>query len=734
MIDFGVAKATDQRITEQTMMTQYGVIVGTLEYMSPEQAAFSALGVDTRSDIYALGVVLYELLTGSTPLERERLQGASYAEILEWIKEREPPRPSTRLFASGERLEILSGQRSTEPARLTKLMRGELDWIVMRALEKDRTRRYETASSFARDVRHFLDGDPVEACPPSAAYRLRKLARKHRAALVTAAGFAALLVVGAAVSTWQAIAARRAEVRATFEARAALDAKAKATAESQKARHSAAQAEAVLSFFQDQLLAAARPEGQEGGLGKDVTLRQAVDAAEPKIAAAFSDQPGAEAAIRHTLGSSYSFLGQPTLAMRQLQRAFELRTVRLGPDHPDTLTTQNMLALAYQAAGRLDRAIPLFEQTLAARTARLGANHPDTLTTQNDLAMAYREAGRWDQAIPLFERTLAAQKARLGVDHPYTLLTQNNLAPAYQAVGQIDRAIALLQETLAGRTAKLGADHPSTFSTQNNLASAYQAAGQVDRAITVFQRTLAGRTARLGVDHPSTLTTRHDLACAYQGRGDSAGAEAMLRDVLAARQKKLGGQHPEVGRTLAALGQSLLKQGRWSQSEATLREGLAILEAKRPDAWLRSDTQVWLGASLLAQKKYTEAEPMLLAGYEGLKAREARIPVPSRYRLAEAGERLVQLYEAWDQQEKAREWRQKMTPAAQAKTKPRDGPIRFFWSAFASRAASLARSLPASRASSSLRSVVLIARLKPTCTDWTSPFLSISTSRGMASA
>jgi serine/threonine protein kinase len=417
VIDFGVAKATDQRLTEQPMLTQYGTIVGTLEYMSPEQAEFSALGVDTRSDVYALGVLLYELLTGSTPLERDRLTGAGYAEILEWIREKEPPRPSIRLSSSGELLEILSGQRSTEPARLTKLLRGELDWIVMKALEKDRTRRYETASSFARDVRHFLDGDPVEACPPSASYRLWKLARKHRAALATVSAFAALLVVGTAVSTWQAIAATRAEVRATREARHALAAEAQATAEGQRARHAASEAQAVLSFFQDQVLAAARPEGQDGGLGRDVTVRHAVDAAEPQIAAAFPNQPGVEAAIRHTLGSSYSYLGEPARAIQQLQRALELRTVRLGPDHPDTLTTQNNLALACQAAGRWDQAIPLFEKTLAARTAQLGAQHPSTLLTQTNLARAYHANGRWDRAIPLLEQTLAARSARLGPDH-----------------------------------------------------------------------------------------------------------------------------------------------------------------------------------------------------------------------------------------------------------------------------------------------------------------------------
>jgi serine/threonine protein kinase/Flp pilus assembly protein TadD len=183
VIDFGVAKATEQKLTERTLFTQYGTMVGTLEYMSPEQAEMSALGVDTRSDIYSLGVLLFELLTGSTPLTHKRLKEAGYAEILRIIKEEEPPRPSTRLSDSGEALASISAQRKTEPAKLSKLMRGELDWIVMKTLEKDRNRRYETASAFAADVQRYLDDDPVQACPPSAWYRLRKFARRNRSGL-----------------------------------------------------------------------------------------------------------------------------------------------------------------------------------------------------------------------------------------------------------------------------------------------------------------------------------------------------------------------------------------------------------------------------------------------------------------------------------------------------------------------------------------------------------------------
>src|SRR4029077_3818205 len=202
VIDFGVAKAISQRLTERTMFTQFGTVIGTLEYMSPEQAEWSGLDIDTRSDVYALGILLYELLTGTTPLERAKLHQAGYAEILRRIKEEEPPKPSTRLSASKETLASIAARRRTEPAKLAKLVRGELDWIVMKALEKDRTRRYETANGLARDVERYLTDEPVVARPPSNLYRFQKMARRHKLAFAAGATVLLALVAGLAVSTW----------------------------------------------------------------------------------------------------------------------------------------------------------------------------------------------------------------------------------------------------------------------------------------------------------------------------------------------------------------------------------------------------------------------------------------------------------------------------------------------------------------------------------------------------
>jgi serine/threonine protein kinase len=236
VIDFGVAKAIAQRLTERTIFTQHGAIVGTFEYMSPEQAELSGLDIDTRSDIYALGVLLYELLAGSTPLEKEKLRQAAYSEILRLIREEEPPKPSTRLSDSGDRLASLAAQRRTEPARLAKQVRGDLDWIVMKAIDKDRTRRYETANGFARDIQRHLDGDPVDAGPPSAWYKLRKFARRHRAILAAVALVALALITGTAVSVWQAVVARRARADAISESNRARKAEGDALSQRDNAR------------------------------------------------------------------------------------------------------------------------------------------------------------------------------------------------------------------------------------------------------------------------------------------------------------------------------------------------------------------------------------------------------------------------------------------------------------------------------------------------------------------
>ena len=466
MIDFGVAKAIDQRLTETTMYTQHGAIVGTLEYMSPEQAENSSIDVDTRTDVYSLGVLLFELLTGSTPLQHSRLKQLGYSEILRRIREEEAPSLSVRLSKTEQLAEIATCRR-TEPAKLTRMLRGELDWITRKALSKDRQRRYETANDLARDIQRFLDGQPVEAAPPGAAYLVRKFAGKHRVALATASAFVAVLVTATFFSTWQAV---------------------RATREQARAKSSDTESKALLKFFRDTVLAAARPKGQQGGLGHTVTMREALDAAEPTIAIDFAGQPTVEAAVRDALGTTYLYLGESASAIPQYKRAMELRTAVLGDDKPDTLASMNNLAVAYGRAGRLAEAVPLHEKELTFSRAKLGPAHPETMKSMGNLAVAYRGAGRINEAIELFETVLAWRRANLDPGNPQTLTCLNNLAIAYRTNGRLAEAVALHEEAFTRSQERLAPGHPDRLTLMDTLGAGYLDLGRVDRALTYFEQ------------------------------------------------------------------------------------------------------------------------------------------------------------------------------------------------------------------------------------------------------
>ena len=355
VIDFGLAKAMHQSLTERTLHTAHETVLGTPLYMSPEQAQLNNLDVDTRADIYSLGVLLYELLTGTTPLEKQRFKQAAWDEVKRLIREEEAPRPSTRLSSSNTLASLAAG-RQIEPTKLTKLVRGELDWIVMKSLEKDRTRRYETANGFALDIQRYLAGEPVLAAPPSALYWLRKLARKHRAALTTAAAIGLLLVAGVAVSTWQAVRATNAEAAARI---AQQDAETKrAEAEQQKgfaegkeqeARKEAAKAKKARDFLVS-IFEQSDANGQRGIM----SARQLLDQAEKRIPNEFADQPEARAEVLAAIETVYAKMtaNSPLAMILEVSGTVQLQSTRdaNSPAVPQTLLyTGDRLALADDA-------------------------------------------------------------------------------------------------------------------------------------------------------------------------------------------------------------------------------------------------------------------------------------------------------------------------------------------------------------------------------------------------
>ncbi|HQR08354.1 MAG TPA: serine/threonine-protein kinase [Gemmatales bacterium] len=407
-------------------------------------------------------------------------------------------------------------------------------------------------------------------------------------------------------------------------------------------------------------------------------------------------------ACMNNLALGYHAIGKLDLALPLYLETLKLMKAKQGNDHPDTLQSMGSLAMGYQDAGKVDLALPLLEETLKLSKARLGIGHPDTLKAMNNLASSYLDAGKVDLALPLLEETLKLSKTKLGADHPHTLSSMNNLALAYQGAKKLDLAVPLLEETLKFIKAKMGVDHPNTLLCMNNLASVYKATGKLDLAVPLLEETLKLIKVKLGTSHPNTLMCMNNLATCYRDAGKLALALSLYQEAAAGSEKR-GFQHDgadtivtnlsvcherlnqfdqaEVWRRkwlaelkvrsgadslpyiseLDSLGLNLLQQNKWTNADAVLRECLTIHEKIEPDDWKTFNTQSMLGAALSGQKKYADAERLLLKGYEGMKAREkttgtdtSRLALQTR--LPEALDRLIQLYTVTNKPDEVKKW------------------------------------------------------------------------------
>ncbi len=584
IIDFGVAKALSQKLTADTMFTRVGALIGTPEYMSPEQANSSGQDIDTRSDVYSLGVIFYELLAGAPPIDLRKI---AFEEFLRRLREEEPPKPSTKIRTQAPATSTdVAHKRHTESPELAKQMRGDLDSIALKALEKERSRRYGSPSDFAADIGRYLNDEAVLAVPPSAAYRARKFARRYRAGLATIAAFILVLVGAAIVSIRQ----------------------------STRANREAAVAEAVNDFLQNDLLSQASAAKQAGPSAKPdlhLEVRTALDRAAVRIAGKFDRQPEEEASIRDTIGQTYTDLGLYPEARTQLERALELQRRVLGPEDPKTLKTAGSLGRTALLQGKYSEAEALFRKSLEIQRRAIGSENPDTLYSMSTLADVYYFQGKYASAEALQGQTLEIRRRVLGPEHPNTLNTMNDLAIVYSAQGKYAQAEALQGQILEIRRRVLGPEHPITLSSMHNLAAVYNNERKYAQAEALLNQALEIERRVLGHEHPDTLRSMSNLGNIYIAQGKYAQAEALLNEALEIERRVLGPEHSDTLMSMNNLANVYGNEGKYSHAEALFSQVLEVqrrvLGPEHSDTLMSMDN---LADSYVFQGDYARAEAL----------------------------------------------------------------------------------------------------------------------------
>lgn len=693
VIDFGLAKALNpsQMLTDRTLHTAYGTVVGTPLYMAPEQVGINALDVDTRTDIYALGVILYELLTGTTPLEKARFKEAAWEEVKRLIREEEPPRPSTRL-SSDKTLPNLAASRQVDPGQLRRQVQGELDWIVMKALDKDRGRRYETATGLAKDVQRFLAGEAVEACPPTLGYRLKKLYRKHRVAITTTCLVAAVLIVGITVSTWQAIRATRLQMAAWVaqaQAEAALKSEAnqrriteKASEEATKASEATKNAFLVLDIVLNELDPYKHPTPP--------TLQEALVKACEKLDSMPDLTPTVRAGVRGIFGGMLMKLHLYKEGQEQLKNAAEeLAEVNANdPGNLETLATQEKYAQALITGRQIWEDLKLaektLEQVLAARVKFQGEGHPDTLRTMTGpLASAIFYQG--DDAFFRIEKLLrlalaaALDNPDLGDEHEQTSYIRSRLANILTRSGEpenLNEARDLCNRVIEFNKKKHGENDFRTLGAKLRLVKVKTEETDVsESAKEMYDLTL--RFAKAVGSDEFALSEYDSLAVHSLAVGEVDHAGYATKKLLQHAPDQFGKGHPSVRRCHGFRAWYLVNAEEYPEAEEEAKKvfsadfaALDQLAGGWDDAAKRSGYEALAACILrrqprdkLTEEEFKQAEEYLRQAEEVLSKMPKHLDSPSRLRVAWHSRNLrlwIELYEKWGKPELAVPYQEKL--------------------------------------------------------------------------
>ena len=579
IIDFGLAKAVTPTIDGQTLFTQAGGWVGTPGYMSPEQADPGVADVDTRTDVYSLGAVLYVLLTGFLPFETQGWRKQRWDEFLRRLREEDPPCPSTKVGTEKASSKAMAEVRGTEPKQLISLLHGDLDWITMKALERDCARRYGTPSELAADVGRYLKHEAVTARPAGTGYRLQKYVRRHRMGVAVATGLVLLLAGFAAMQGVQ--------LRQT-------------TRERDRANR--------ITDFMTGMFKVSDPSEARGN---SITAREILDKASKDIDAGLAKDPEVQAQMMYVMGNVYDNLGLYSRAHFLLERSLDVRRRVLGPSNPETLKSMGDLGSTLSSEGHLGQAEKLLRETIDFQRRVLGPDHPNTLSSMERLANTLVTESGYAEAEKLHRQTLEARRRVLGPEHIATLSSMHNLGMTLRLEGRYIEAEKLHGETLEARRRVLGPEHPHTLASMRDLAVTLEELGRLPESEKLYREALDMERRILGPEHPQTVELMDDLSTTLLAEGHYAEAEKLSRDALEIDRRTLGAEDISTMTIMSNLANILTSEGHYAEGEKLQRE---TVEARRrvlgPVHRDTLESMNNLGNTLTSEGHYADAEKL----------------------------------------------------------------------------------------------------------------------------